>query len=71
MSGRASAGSFPGVKATGEYLRNPDHGPVGDDFRKLESADAWLGWLPDAPGVAVRAHLAEILAERVPGTVVE
>jgi hypothetical protein len=61
----------PDGRATGEYVRNPGHGAVRDDFTRLESPDHWLGWLPDAPASAVRAHLAEILAEQVPGSVVE
>ena len=58
-------------RATGGYARNPQHGPVRDDFTKLESPDHWLGWLPDTPGRSVRTALEETLAEQVAGTVVE
>lgn len=58
-------------RATGEYLRNPGRGPVRDDFTRLESPDHWLGWLPGNPSGAVRAQLAGILAEQVPGSVLE
>ncbi|HEX9519556.1 MAG TPA: hypothetical protein VF940_25670 [Streptosporangiaceae bacterium] len=61
----------PEGRATGDYLRNPGHGPVRDDFSRLESPDHWLGWLPDTPGRAVRARLAAILAEQVEGAVLE
>jgi hypothetical protein len=61
----------PDGRATGDYVRNPGHGPVRDDFTKLESPDQWLGWLPDTPGRSVRTALEEILAEQVAGTVVE
>jgi hypothetical protein len=61
----------PHGKATGEFLRNPGHGTVRDDFSRLESADHWFGWLPDDPGIAVRSQIEEILAEQVSGTVVE
>lgn len=61
----------PDGRATGDYVRNPGHGPVRDDFTKLESPDHWLGWLPDTPGRSVRAALEEILAEQVAGAVVE
>jgi hypothetical protein len=61
----------PDGRATGDYVRNPRHGPVRDDFIKLESPDHWLGWLPDTPGRSVRTSLEEILAEQVAGTVVE
>jgi hypothetical protein len=61
----------PDGRATGDYLRNPHHGPVQDDFTKLESPDHWLGWLPDAPGRSVRAALQEILASQVAGAEVQ
>ncbi len=61
----------PDGRATGEYLRNPRHGAVRDDFTRLESPDHWLGWLPGAPGSAVRAQLEDILAGQVPGSVVD
>lgn len=31
-------------RATGTYVRNPGHGPVRDDFARLEQPDHWLGW---------------------------
>jgi hypothetical protein len=61
----------PDGKATGDYLRNPRYGPMRDDFARLESADHWLGWLPDTPGRAVRAQLEAILTAQVEGSVVE
>lgn len=61
----------PDGTATGEYLRNPGHGPVRDDFIRLDSPDHWLGWLPDSPAVAVRAELARALAEQIAGTVLD
>lgn len=61
----------PDGRATGDYVRNPRHGPVRDDFTKLESPDHWLSWLPDTPGRSVRTALEEILAEQVAGAVVE
>jgi hypothetical protein len=61
----------PDGRATGDYVRNPGHGPVRDDFTKLESPDHWLGWLPDTPGRSVRTALEETLAGQVAGTVVE
>jgi hypothetical protein len=61
----------PDGKATGEFLRNPGHGTVRDDFSSLESADHWLGWLPDTPGRAVRSQVEEILGGQVSGSVVE
>ncbi len=61
----------PDGRATGDFLRNPGYGTVRDDFTRLESADHWLGWLPDTPAVAVRSQIAEILTGQVPGSVVE
>jgi hypothetical protein len=61
----------PDGRATGDYVRNPRHGPVRDDFTRLESPDHWLGWLPDTPSRSVRTALEEILAEQVAGAVVE
>lgn len=58
-------------RATGDYFRNPGHGPVRDDFTRLEEPDHWLGWLPDAPSRAVRAELSAILAGQVEGAVLE
>jgi hypothetical protein len=61
----------PDGKATGEFLRNPGHGTVRDDFSRLESPDHWLGWLPDTPAAAVRSQIEEILGGQVPGSAVE
>jgi hypothetical protein len=58
-------------RPTGEYARNPQHGPVRDDFTRLEAPDHWLGWLPDTPATSVRGQLQEILAGQVPGSVLE
>jgi hypothetical protein len=61
----------PDGRATGEYLRNPNRGPVRDDFSRLDSPDRWLGWLPGEPAAANRAQLQELLAGQVAGSVVE
>ncbi|WP_163507315.1 hypothetical protein [Fodinicola acaciae] len=61
----------PDGKATGDYERNPDHGPVRDDLRRLEPPDHWLGWLPDEPGPAVRTSIEGILDQQVAGSVVD
>ncbi|WP_101789074.1 hypothetical protein [Nonomuraea indica] len=58
-------------RPTGEYEPNPRHGPVRDDFTPLTDPDHWLGWLGDDPAAAVRASIAEILGEQVPGSVLE
>jgi hypothetical protein len=58
-------------RATGEYARNPGHGPVRDDFTRLEAPDHWLGWLPDTPARSVRGTLQELLAGQVEGSVLE
>ena len=42
-----------------------------DDLSKLEHADQWFGWLPDAPGAAVRREVEQSLSGQVPGSVVE
>jgi hypothetical protein len=61
----------PDGRASGEYLRNPRHGKVHDDFTRLESPDHWLGWLPGAPGSAIRTRIEDILTGQVPGSVVD
>jgi hypothetical protein len=61
----------PDGRATGEYVHNPNFGPVRDDFARLESPDRWLGWLPGPAGRAVRAQLQDLLAGQVPGSVVD
>jgi hypothetical protein len=61
----------PQGRPTGEYARNPGHGPVRDDFTPLETADHWLGWLPDTPARSVRAQMQAMLADQVPGSVLE
>jgi hypothetical protein len=42
---------------------------VRDDFKRLESPDHWLGWLPDTPGQSVRRQLEQLLAGQVGGTI--
>jgi hypothetical protein len=59
----------PDGRPTGEYLHNPQHGPVHDDFSKLTSPDHWLGWLPGDPDVAVREQLEQMFADQVAGSV--
>lgn len=61
----------PDGRATGEFVRNPRYGPVRDDFTRLEEPDHWLGWLPGAPSISVRAALAEMLADQAADAVVE
>jgi hypothetical protein len=61
----------PDGRPTGEYARNPGHGPVRDDFTRLETPDHWLGWLPDTPAASVRDQLEATLAGQVPGSVLE
>lgn len=60
----------PDGKPTGEFVPNPHHGQVSDDFTRLESPDHWLGWLPDTPSAAVRASIERIVTGQVPGAVV-
>ncbi len=60
----------PDGLATGEFLRNPGHGPVRDDFGPLEAPDHWLGWLPDTPSASVRAAVEDMLSDQVADTVV-
>lgn len=57
-------------QATGEFLRNPAHGPVRDDFARLEAPEHWLGWLPDSPAAAVRASIEDAITDQVPGSAV-
>lgn len=57
-------------RATGEFLRNPGHGQVRDDFTRLENPDHWLGWIPDRPATAVRAALEDGITGQVPGSTV-
>ena len=58
-------------RPTGEYARNPGHGPARDDFSRLEAPDHWLGWLPDTPARSVRGQLQAILAGQVPGSALD
>jgi len=60
----------PNGQPAGEYLRNPGHGPVRDDFSKLTTPDDWLGWLPGNPGTAIRDQLQHLLAAQDAGSVV-
>jgi hypothetical protein len=58
--------------ATGEYVHNPRHGPVQDDYERLESPDHWLGWLPgSSPGLTIRQAIERRLADHVPGSRIE
>ncbi|MDI2131174.1 hypothetical protein QI554_34085 [Yinghuangia seranimata] len=61
----------PDGKLTGEFVENPRHGPVQDDFSKLTEPDHWLGWLSDEPAVLVRDAVAKSLEKQAPGAVVE
>ena len=63
----------PDGRATGDYARNPQHGPVHDDFAKLGSPGDWVGWywLPDPPGRWIRDAIEEGLAQQVAGAAVE
>lgn len=56
---------------TGDYLRNPDHGPVQDDFEQLTSSDHWLDWVPGDPSTAVRAEAEAMLSAQAAGARVE
>lgn len=56
---------------TGEYAENPKYGSPTDDFAKLTDMDHYWGWLPDEPAAAVRASIADVLTEQVPGAVLE
>ncbi|WP_020519715.1 hypothetical protein [Catelliglobosispora koreensis] len=58
-------------KLTGEFRENPNYGPPHDDFSKLLEPDHWLGWLGDDPAQAIRESVEEIIAEQVPGAVIE
>jgi hypothetical protein len=57
--------------ATGDFLRNPDHGPVQDDFEQLTLRDVWLDWLPGAPLAAVRGQIEDMLSGQVTGSRVD
>jgi hypothetical protein len=61
----------PDGKLTGEYAENPYHGTPTDDFTKLTEANHFWAWLPDEPAAAVRESVAGLLAEQVPGAVLE
>ena len=58
-------------RLTGEFRENPRCGPPQDDFSRLIEPDHWMGWLGDDPVTAVREAVAGILAEQVPGAVLE
>jgi hypothetical protein len=58
-------------RATGEYVRNPNHGRVRDDLAKLESPDVWLGWLADMPAAAIREEIAKTLDRQVNGSTLD
>lgn len=57
--------------ASGDYLRNPNYGPVRDDFTALTSPDHWLGWLGDQPELTVRSGVESLLTDQVPGARLE
>lgn len=61
----------PDGVARGEYVRNPGHGPVRDDYDKLELPGHWLEWLPGRPRDAVRNAIEEILTAQVAGAQLE
>ncbi|GIH96784.1 hypothetical protein ACFFMN_14840 [Planobispora siamensis] len=42
-----------------------------DDFTPLTDPDHWLGWLGDDPAEEVRASIAQIPDEQVPGSTLE
>jgi hypothetical protein len=53
---------------TGEFEPNPTYGRAPqDDFTKLTSSDHFLDWLGDDPAATIRASVAEIVDEQVPG----
>jgi hypothetical protein len=56
---------------TGEFAENPEYGPPKDDFTELIEFDHFWHWLPDEPTKAVRDSVAELLADQVPGAVLE
>ena len=74
VPGEAVVGSYtvgPDGVPTGEFRRNPNHGPIADDWSKLESTDQWLGWIPGSPSEAVRQDLERSVTDQIPGTRVE
>ncbi len=54
----------PDGRPTGENARNPGHGPVADDFTRMETPDHWLGWLPDTPPGRSAASSRQLLLAR-------
>lgn len=52
-----------------EYAAGGAGAPPGDDFSRLELPGHQLGWLSDEPATAVRAAIATILVQQVPGSV--
>ncbi|MFN0283090.1 MAG: hypothetical protein ACKVZ6_14120 [Kineosporiaceae bacterium] len=61
----------PDGAPTGDFLRNPGHGPVQDDVARLESGEHWLGWLPAPVGATVKEAVASSLDTQVPGSRLE
>jgi hypothetical protein len=61
----------PDGAPTGDFLRNPGHGPVQDDVTRLESPDHWLGWLPPPVGATVKEAVGKALDDQVPGSRLE
>jgi hypothetical protein len=56
---------------TGEFLRNPNYGPIREDFTKLTAPNHWLGWLPGEPSAVVREALLECITLQAPGSMLE
>lgn len=53
---------------TGDYLRNPEAGPVRDDFSPLLEAEGFWDWLGDDPGAGLKASALDVLQQQVPGS---
>ncbi len=58
-------------RLTGEYETNANFGPPQDDFSKLTEPDYWLGWMSDDPSQTLRSSVADLLADQVPGAILE
>lgn len=56
---------------TGIFRRNPNYGPIQDDFARLTAPDHWLGWLPGEPSAVIRTELLKTLEDQVPGSTLE
>lgn len=74
VPGEAVIGAYvvgPDGVPTGEFRRNPKHGPIADDWSKLDSTDQWLGWISSDPTADVRTSLERSVTDQIPGTQVE